>query len=359
MIPEQPIIKRVVISLVTWNSGKYLRALLESLAAQTYEHCELLIRDNDSRDDTQAIIAEWVPQLRYPATFFREETNTGYARAHNENIREARRRKANYVMVLNPDLVLDAHAVELLQNVLRTHDKVASTGGKVLQAKFQYGNGVAEVRQCDSIDTTGIVVNRSRKTAERGYGRHDHGQYAEGEVFGISGAFALYRLRALYEVGIPIGDDDQEFFDEDFFAYKEDVDLAWRLQLAGWSAWYAPSALAWHHRTMGEMKRQIVPARLRAFSWRNNWLTLIKNNDWSASFADTLLTVMRELAKLVWICMREWRTFSALPSLLRLWRQMRRKRQWIMEHRRRTPSEMLRVFRGCPSLSSTIEPKGS
>lgn len=347
---QQPIIKRVVISFVTWNSEKYLKTLFQSLQAQTYPHCELLIRDNHSTDDTQAIIAEWIPQLPYPTTLFREEENTGYARAHNANMREAKTRKANYVLVLNPDIVLDAHAIEVMQLALREHDRVASVGGKILQAKFLFGSGVAEVRQCNEIDTTGISLSRKRRSADRGHGKHDHGQYAEGEVFGVSGACALYRLRALYEVATPKGAESEEWFDEDFFAYKEDVDLAWRLQLFGWSAWYAPKALAWHHRVMGESKRTSVPARLRALSWRNNIFTLVKNNDWAASL-DTLLTIARECAKLTWICLTEWRTLTALPSLLRLTPQMRVKRRWIMEHRKRTPEKMLQVIRGCPSLS--------
>ncbi len=74
----------------------------------------------------------------------------------------------------------------------------------------------------------------------------DNGQYAEAErVFGLSGALVMYRATALQAVRF-----EDEFFDHDFFAYKEDVDLAWRLQHLGWDAWYEPRAIAHHYRGM-------------------------------------------------------------------------------------------------------------
>src|SRR5690606_29109153 len=88
------------------------------------------------------------------------------------------------------------------------------------------------------LDTTGHVAFRTRLFRNRGEGQPDDGAYDRpDEVFGVSGALALYRLAALDDVAL-----DGQVYDEDLFAYWEDVDLDWRLQLRGWQAWYEPGA---------------------------------------------------------------------------------------------------------------------
>jgi len=343
--------KRVAISLVTWNSQAYLGTLFESLAQQTYTHCELLVRDNNSLDETRMAIGDGIAKLPFPATLFWEKENSGFAPAHNQNIREAIRRKAHYVLLVNPDCILDPHAIEVLVQAIQHHPRAGSVGGKILQAHFRFREGRTEVEKSSYIDSAGISVSRARRCLDRGQAMRDHGQFPEGAVFGNSGAFVLFRVRALIDVATPLPDGAKEYFDESFFTYKEDIDLAWRLQLLGWSSWYTPSVLVWHHRTLGEKKRRSVSARLRALSWRNHILLLLKNNDWTTDVFGAFLTILRECVKTVWLLTREWRTLSAVPSLFHLWGLMRQKRQWIMEHRRRSPQEMRETIQSFRSSS--------
>ncbi len=350
--------KRVLVSLVTYNSAPYLEAFFSSLAAQTETHCELLITDNNSTDESAAICAEWIPKLPFPATLNREATNTGFAPAHNAHIRAAIDRRVPFILVINPDIVLDSHAIEMLVAAASADEKIGSVCGKLMQLSFVAVDGRVAPEKQTVIDSTGIVINRARAAWDRGHGEVDCGQYSEGAVFGCSGACALYRVRALAATAVPLPDGSSEYFDENFFSYKEDVDLAWRLQLFGWSAWYTPRAIGWHHRTMGRERRSRVPERLRALSWRNHLLLLFKNDDRSNTVRHFPLIFARECAKMLWILGAEWGTLSALPTLPRLWNTMQQKRRWIQEHRLRSPKEMraLLLFR---SSSSTTKPKAS
>lgn len=373
---------RLIISLVTWNSSHYLEQLFVSLRQQTEQNLELIVTDNASTDDTVLRLSELLPTLPYPTTLFREKENIGFARAHNHHIREAIRRKARFILVVNPDCILEEHACAILLEAIAHDDRLGSVGGKILRAQFtpleaarpkgpsgapararpltgfSTTDGLTTLQKLSTIDSTGLVMTRSRMWRERGYGESDHGQYREGPVLGVSGAFVLYRVRALLDASMR-RDGYREFFDNDFFSYKEDADLAWRLQWFGWSSWYTPRAVAWHHRTFGRERRDRVPAYLRALSWRNHYFLLTKNDDGKNLFADAHLIFFRECVKLFWILLREPRTLQLFPSLIRLWPLMLQKRRWIMRHRRQSSETMRQMFRSFRSSLSTTKQKGS
>lgn len=350
--------KRVLISLVTWNSAAYLPALFDSLRTQTEQSLELVITDNASTDGTVPLISELIPTLPFPTTLFREEVNTGFARAHNHHIREAIRRKSRFVFIVNPDCILEAHTIAILADTMAQHDRVASVGGKILRAHFVVRDGLTTLEKTSTIDSTGLVATRAHQWKERGYAEEDRGQFAEGLILGVSGACVLYRVRALLDVAYA-RQGKREFFDEDFFSYKEDVDLAWRFQLFEWSAWYTPHAIAWHHRTFGAERRARVSSTLRALSWRNQYFVFLKNNDWLSDIGGTLLTFFRECVKFFWIFLKEITTLRLLPSFIYLWVPMLKKRRWIMQHRKRSPQEMREVFRTFRSSSSITKQRGS
>lgn len=349
---------RIIVSLVTWNSAAYLEPLFASLRAQTEQSLELLITDNASTDDTVVLLSDAIANLPFPVTFFREKENTGFAKAHNHHIREAIRRKARFFFVVNPDCVIEPHAIALLVQALESHDRAGSAGGKILRAQFLTENGLTTLQKLSTIDSTGLLMTRARQWKERGHGEEDRGQYTEGPTLGVTGAFALYRVRALVDTAFK-QEGKREFFDEDFFSYKEDIDLAWRLQLFGWSAWYTPHAIAWHHRMFGRTRRRFVAPWLRALSWRNHFFLLIKNDDFRPWYS-LILIFLRECAKFFWIIFLEPAPLPRLlPSIIRLWGTMRIKRQWIMQHRRQDRRAMLQTFRLFRLSSSITKPRDS
>ncbi|KPJ85102.1 hypothetical protein AMJ57_04365 [Parcubacteria bacterium SG8_24] len=329
---------KAAITIVTWNSMKHLPETLASVFAQTHEDRTVLIVDNASSDGTIGFVRERYPQ----AVILRNSKNLGFARAHNQGITYARTHLAVpgeelYVMVTNPDLILDPGYLETLIRALESRLDAGSAGGKLLRAFIKGEGELREPVLSGTFDSTGMRLARSRRTVERGAGEHDDGSVfgRTEEVFGVTGAAALYRLRALQDVAYR-----DEYFDEDFFAYKEDVDLAWRLRLRGWEALYVPAARAYHYRTAygadRSSFRETVRNRrhrsglVRRLSYRNHLLMLLKNEHLINLLLHLPLILWYELRKLVYLAVFEPRTLVAWGELFRLLPRMIAKRRLAM-----------------------------
>ena len=167
------------------------------------------------------------------------------------------------------------------------------------------------------------MVRRSRRNFERGQGEADRGQYdASGEVFGADACAGLYARAMLEDVAVR-----GEIFDEDFFAYREIVDLSWRARLRGWRTVYEPEAVAFHCRTFSPATRSAVSPRLKRLSLKNRYLMILKNETlrnylrhlpWIASFDAVLL---------IYLLFFDPRTLAAFGDLLRILpRALRRRR---------------------------------
>lgn len=108
------------------------------------------------------------------------------------------------------------------------------------------------------------TINKARRAFDRGQGKAANAYDNPNEVFGVSGAAALYSSKMIKQISI-----DGEFFDEDFFAYKEDVDVAWRARIFGWGAAYVPGAIAYHERGWKTGSREKQPLFIRQHSFAN------------------------------------------------------------------------------------------
>jgi GT2 family glycosyltransferase len=191
-----------------------------------------------------------------------------------------------------------------------------------------------------TLDSTGIVMTRNQRHLDRGAGEPDQGQYeTPGEVFGPTGAAALYRYDCLGDVAV-----DGQFFDEDFFAYREDADLAWRCRLLGWRSLYVPSAVARHRRRVTPERRRALPAALNRYSVRNRFLMRINNMTaglyrrcfWPAS--------RRDLAVVGYVLLREWGSIPGLVYPLRHLPRLLAKRRSIQSRIRVADAEIARWF---------------
>lgn len=204
-----------------WNGVKFLPTCLNSLSHQTYRHLEVLVVDNASTDESVALIRQDHPEVQLVAL----TENRGFTGAVNAGIARA---KGSLVALLNQDAEADPRWLEEMAHAARAHPQAGAIASKIMlfdQRDHFHSAG-------DSYRADGTAVNR-------GVWRKDVGQYdAETEVFAACGGAAAYRRRALDEVG---------WLDESFFMYCEDVDLAWRQQLAGWHTVFAPRAVVFHH----------------------------------------------------------------------------------------------------------------
>ncbi len=233
----------VSVCIVTYNSMKYLPYFLDSVLHQTYwresgEAPDIFVVDNASQDKTVNYIRENFPAVH----LLRNINNIGLPRAWNQAIKMTR---GDYVLIMNPDLILEENFLSILVKDLDADQNLGSVGGKLYRLDFESEGGflVSPVKT-NLLDSCGLLAFKSRRFVDRGAGETDHGQLDNKEgVFGLSGACLLLRREALENIRF-----GEEYFDESFFMYQEDVDLAWRLRLAGWGALYDPLAKGWHHR---------------------------------------------------------------------------------------------------------------
>ncbi len=327
---------RVTVSLVTYNGMDWLPGCLASVLAQDVPDYELVILDNASTDGSRA----WLEQQAAADDRIRliqSPENLGFARAHNRIIARAR---GAFVLLLNQDVELDpgflGHAVAAFTD--RPH--VAAVQGRLRRL----GPGAVRMQ---TLDSTGLEMHRDRRFVSRSQGEQDSELHRRpGPVFGADGPAPVYRRTALLDARLPVHG-SWEVLDEDFFMYKEDVDLAWRLRRLGWSAWYAPDALAWHGRGAGGARtltlREIVrtnrslPRRVRLLSWRNHRLMLVKNESLPSLARDLPWIVRREALSLGYMAVADPGSLRAVVDLVRLLPGAMRKRRSLAQRAQGRP----------------------
>jgi GT2 family glycosyltransferase len=242
--------------IVHYHAYAHLDACLRSLSAQTLPPRCVVVVDNDG----EAASAERA-RTAHPEVIWLPETNRGFPPAANRILALAREAGVDFCLVLNPDVELEPDFARVLLDEMRRRPDVALAGGKLLRP------------DSGRLDSAGIRLPRNRRPRDRGSDEPDRGQFDRTEqVFGASGAALMLRCAALPDLAL-----DDEVFDEDFFIYHEDTDLAWRANLLGWKVLYVPSARARHARGWRRERRFQVPAHVRRHSFKNHYLQILKN----------------------------------------------------------------------------------
>ncbi len=211
---------RFSIIIPNWNGVRWLAPCLEALRRQTYTDVETIVVDNASVDESRTLLAERYPEVRVIAL----DRNRGFTGACNVGFAAA---IGEYQALLNNDTEADPNWVAEVVAAFERHPQAGMIASKMLLFDRR-----------DTFHTAGDVFTRDGTPGNRGVWQKDEGQFVEGEVFSANGGSAAYRRTMLDEVGR---------LDDDFFFSCEDVDLAWRAQLAGWRAIYAPRAVVYHH----------------------------------------------------------------------------------------------------------------
>ncbi|MBJ6802446.1 glycosyltransferase family 2 protein [Geomonas propionica] len=253
---------KVSIIILNWNGKPLLKECLDSLARQTFTDFETVLLDNGSSDGSTEYLRQHYPWVHLVAL----PENIGFAGGNNRAFQDC---SGEFIVALNNDTKLEPTALAALVAAAEADPGVGMVAAKMVNF-YQTGR----------IDSVGIGVAGNGMGHNIGVGEQDQGQYdVAAEVFGPCGGAALYRRSMLEKVG---------FFDSDFFAYYEDLDLAWRGRLAGWRGVTAPAAVVHHvhSATSGKMSPFTV-----YHVQRNKWFVLIK--DWPA------LLLLRFLPKIV------------------------------------------------------------
>jgi GT2 family glycosyltransferase len=184
-------------------------------------------------------------------------------------------------------------------------------------------------------------MTRNQRHLDRGAGETDRGQFdAPGEVFGPSGAAAMYRYACLKDVAL-----GESFFDEDFFAYREDADLAWRSRLMGWKSLYVPRAVARHARRVTPERRPTLSKAINAHSVKNRFLLRFNNMTGDLYRRDFWRITRRDLAVVGYVLLAEWSSIPALWYVFRERRRLWRKRASIQSRARASGAAIGSWFR--------------
>jgi GT2 family glycosyltransferase len=318
----------VSLVLVTWNSAPYLPRCLEGMRQQTHARTELIVVDNASVDDsaTQCEAAG--------ARVIRNAENRGFSAAVNQGIEAA---NGELILLVNPDCYLTPEYTARLAATLEEagSDYGAATGLLVRAVGHA-------IEPTDKVDSLGIVMTRSGRHLDFAQGAplserpHDVDWL---EVFGVSGAAAMYRRSFLDDVAV-----GGKAFDEDFFAYREDADLAWRGRLFGWRALCDLRAVAPHVRRVTPEARASLPASINMHSVKNRFLLRLKNQGRYLALRNAPFELVRDLLVLGATVPVETSSFAAFGWLWRNRRRILATRRDIQSRRKVSDRELARWF---------------
>jgi GT2 family glycosyltransferase len=296
-----------------YNGGHHMTALLNHLSLQSLRDFELVLVDNGSGDGSVSIVEQLTLRHSIPLRVVQNESNLGFARACNQGLAAA---SGRWLVLLNNDTRPEPQWLEMLVNTASGTPKVGMVASKMLRAAHP-----------EQIDSAGIAVDWMGIVWDWRGGELDRPDESEAvEVFGPCGGAALYHREMLDEVGA---------LDEDFFAYMEDVDLAWRARLAGWRCLLQPQArvLHDHSATLGH-----TSPRKRFLLARNKVWLIIKNypDPWFTRNLPLLLLYDAMAATYGALSQHDMVAWEGRMAGLRQFKRFWRKRREIHRHWRDT-----------------------
>lgn len=307
----------VSVVIVNWNSGTLLEQCLRAISEQTCRPDTVFVVDNASTDGSERCVA------RFPDyVLLSPGRNLGFAGGNNLALKRC---NTDYVVLVNPDAFLHPECLEMLVAAAEANPDFAAFGAR----QMQHGN-------VNMLDGVGDVYHVSGRVWRSRHGKVlTGGDMVSREIFSPCAATAMYRRRALDDVG---------HFDDDFFCFIEDVDLGFRLRLAGYRALYVPDASVAHvgAGTTGGRRSDFSTY----YGHRNLVWTFVKNMPGVLLWPLLPLHILINILAVVW-CLFGGRGAVAVRAKCDAVRGLRRawaKRRKIQQHRRVAPSAIWRAL---------------
>jgi GT2 family glycosyltransferase len=333
----------VSVTIVTYNSQPFIQRCIDSVLAQDWSPVEVIVVDNASSDRTSSLLESYRDRIQV----ILNPDNRGFTAAQNQAIRLA---KGNWILALNPDVRLAPDFVRLLLQGGNLDPRIGTVCGKLLRAL----PGL-EIPTERNLDSAGIYFTPTFRHFDRGSLRPDCDEYNRpAYVFGATAAAALYRREMIEDISV-----DGEFFDEDFFFYREDADVSWRAQLQGWRCLYLPEAVGYHVRRVFPGHRRQLPWEINFHSVKNRFFMRLKNATWPLYLRNFLAVTARDLAIVGYCLLAERGSLPAFGEVLRNWRRMLSKRRIIQSRRRVSHDYLSSWFRFRPVTLPATLPAGT
>jgi len=210
----------ITVIIPNWNGRNLLEECLGSLERQTFRDFEIIVVDNGSTDGSKEFIRDRFPDVK----IIEMKENTGFASACNAGIRES---KGDLIVLLNNDANADEKWLEKMVSVFEKHPEIGFCASRIL---FKDDSGI--------IDSAGDEFSTWGFGYKRGHGEEDDARFnEETSVFSACAGAGVYRKEMFERIG---------YFDEDFFAYYEDIDLSWRAWATQYRCLYVPEAVVYH-----------------------------------------------------------------------------------------------------------------
>jgi len=244
----------VAIVILNYNGRNFLEKFLPSVLASSYSNKEIIVADNCSSDDSVEVLKQF-PNVR----ILLFDRNYGFAEGYNQALQNI---TADYYVLLNSDVEVTPQWIEPVIELMENNKRIAACQPKILSYKeknfFEYAGAAG-----GWIDSFGYPFSRGRVFDEH---EKDIGQYNDNaEIFWATGAAMFVRASTFHEV---------DGFDGFFFAHMEEIDLCWRLKLAGYTIMCCPASVVYH---VGGGTLPKGNERKVYLNFRNNIITLLKN----------------------------------------------------------------------------------
>ena len=250
---------KVAIVILNWNGQHYLEKFLPSVLATTYRNYEIIVSDNASTDGSVSLLQQKFPRVK----LIRLDQNYGFAKGYNLTLEQVH---ADYFALINSDVEVQPGWLTPIINLLEEDRLNAACQPKLLSYNnrnvFEYAGGAG-----GWLDSFGYPFARGRIFD---VSEEDKGQYDKMErVFWVTGAAMVVRAEVFREM---------KGFDSYFFAHQEEIDLCWRMQLAGYKVFANPSSVVYHVGGGTLPRGNTLKTYL---NFRNNQIMLYKNLPWS------------------------------------------------------------------------------
>lgn len=328
---------KLTLQLSCYDGSRYLPFLFESLKRQTFRGWTLVVLDNASRPEEAEAIRRAVATAGVNAELYRVEENIGFAGAHDFLFAK---HDSEFIQLLNDDAFLEPEYLERCLAHLEANPDCAAASGEILRWDFDRRDD-ADSGRTDVIDSLGLKRNRSRAVRDIGAGRprSDFPPLTlPTEVFGVSGCLPMYRVSAVRQAS-----PDGMLFDASYRSYKEDVDLAYRLRAAGYTAAIVPGARAYHRRSLGAGVARPATPEARYLSYRNHLWTLITHLPVESWRAESGAFLYEKLKFLYWALKSPSFLVLAVRDTVQAWPRLMAKRAFVKKLRSERPAASLPV----------------